>query len=110
MGKRHFRFFEISPGTYKTALFGEMDPITPAQCVQAVESSQTHSTEIELYLCEPQPNGTWGPDGTPLTGFCFKDGVYYGHGLGHETTEELEKEAFTVTDWHAFFSKAAPIS
>jgi hypothetical protein len=86
-----------------------MDPITPEQAAEAVQHQAAHGGEIELYLCEDQPDGTFGPDGTPLVGFCFGlsgQPGYSGHGLGHPLTRELETEAFAVTDWLAFFRKA----
>jgi len=77
---RVIRFYQISEGH---SIFGEMDPLTPQQCVQAIKCSEEHGTMIELYLInDPGSNPPADYDGTPMTGLIFEGGRFTGHGLG----------------------------
>lgn len=81
---RKWKFFEIEGGV-RPQRFSEMQTLTVEEAVEAVAHTALFGGKIELYLDDEDP-----AKGCPLVGLVFDGGVYTGHGLGSDETEELE--------------------
>lgn len=83
---RQWRFFEIEAGDKEPIAQGDLTPITPEQCVEAIQQTRDHGGKIELYLT----NEPWDGD-APLVGLVFEKGQYVNFGLGSDETGDLQK-------------------
>jgi hypothetical protein len=83
-------FFELdAPAVPFGPAYKEMQPISPALALAAIEHTRNYGGYIELYLDDTDDPHIENGD-TPFVGLCFQNGRYAGYGLGSPRTAELE--------------------